>query len=76
MAGLTLSLFISITKIIFCFLMPGLPPHSEARDSPCKRDRYCLWCGCVFYRPFELKSRGGLPLSLGLSWFSPGSQLK
>jgi hypothetical protein len=32
-AGLTLSLFISITKNIFCFLTPGLPPHSEAGGS-------------------------------------------
>ena len=29
-AGLTLSLFITITKNIFCFLAPGLPPYSEA----------------------------------------------
>jgi hypothetical protein len=27
---LTLSLFISITKNIFCFRTPGLPPNSEA----------------------------------------------
>ena len=32
-AGLTLSLFMSITKNIFCFLTPGLPPHSEAGGS-------------------------------------------
>jgi hypothetical protein len=33
-AGLILSLFISITKNIFCFLTPGLPPHGKAGGSP------------------------------------------
>ena len=32
-AGLTLSLFMSITKNIFCFLTPVLPPHSEVGGS-------------------------------------------
>jgi len=32
-AGLILSLFVSITKYIFCFLTTGLPPHREAGGS-------------------------------------------
>jgi hypothetical protein len=88
MAGSTLSLFISITKNIFCLagsstlflrwlLLPHalLPPHSESGGSLV--NVLLLVFGAVaYFTGISIEKRLGLPLSLGLRCFSSGSQLK
>jgi hypothetical protein len=63
---LALSLFNSITKNIFCFFTPGLPPQSEAGGKVVNVFVIVLGVRLRILPAVCIEKRAGLPLSLGL----------